>query len=450
MNAETAWTATLGELELQMTRATFNTWLKDARLLANEDGEYVIGVRNDYAKDWLENRLKETINRTLSSIVGEPIAARFVVWSDEIIVAAPPVLKSDSQNRNQRQSIVDSGSSGHLNHRYTFETFVVGQSNRLAHAAALSVAEQPGSTYNPLFIYGGVGLGKTHLLQAIGHYCMDNGYKVCYVTSETFTNDLIQSIRSQNMAEFRERYRTVDIMLIDDIQFIAGKESTQEELFHTFNALHSRGKQVVLSSDRPPKAMVTLEERLQSRFEWGLMADVQLPDIETRTAILRAKAESSGVDVPDEVLDTIAQHVRRSIRELEGALNKVIAYAQLTGSTIDSKLVNMALSELLYHSEEITPELVIKTVAGYYRVTVDSLQSSSRSRTIAFPRQMAMYLVRTETKLSYPQIGKRLGKRDHTTVLYGYEKISDLRETDANIRRDILQIKAALYDSAPS
>ncbi len=450
MNAETAWIATLGELELQMTRATFNTWLKDARLLANEDGEYVIGVRNDYAKDWLDYRLKETINRTLSSIVGEPVAARFVVWSDEIIVAAPPVLNSDSQKRNSRQSIIDSGINGHLNQRYTFGTFVVGQSNRLAHAAALSVAEQPGSTYNPLFIYGGVGLGKTHLLHAIGHYCREYGYKVCYVTSETFTNELIQSIRSQNMAEFRERYRTVDIMLIDDIQFIAGKESTQEELFHTFNDLHSRGKQVVLSSDRPPKAMVTLEERLQSRFEWGLMADVQLPDIETRMAILRAKAESSGVDVPDEVLDTIAQHVRRSIRELEGALNKVIAYAQLTGSTIDNKLVNMALSELLYHSEEITPEHVINTVAGYYRVTVDSLQSNSRSRTIAFPRQMAMYLVRTETELSYPQIGKRLGKRDHTTILYGYEKISELRETDANIRRDILQIKAALYDNAPS
>jgi chromosomal replication initiator protein len=450
MNAETAWTATLGELELQMTRATFNTWLKDARLLANEDSEYVIGVRNDYARDWLDNRLKETINRTLSSIIGEPITTRFVVWSDEIISPAPTVLKSDKKRRWTEQSGIESVSNGHLNKRYKFGTFVVGQSNRLAHAAALSVAEQPGATYNPLFIYGGVGLGKTHLLHAISHRCISEGFKVCYVSSETFTNELIQSIRSQKMAQFRERYRTVDIMLIDDIQFIAGKESTQEELFHTFNDLHSRGKQVVLSSDRPPKAMVTLEERLQSRFEWGLMADIQLPDIETRMAILRSRAESSGVDVPNEVLDTIAQHVRRSIRELEGALNKVIAYAQLTGSTIDSKLVNMALSELLYHPEEITPEHVIDTVAGYYRVTVDSLRSASRSRTISFPRQMAMYLVRTETELSYPQIGNRLGNRDHTTVLYGYEKISELRETDANIRRDILQIKASLYDSVTS
>ena len=450
MNAETAWTATLGELELQMTRATFNTWLKDARLLAHEKGEFVIGVRNDYAKDWLDNRLKGTINRTLSSIIGEQISARFVVWSDEIITPAPPVLKPGRRSEKYSQAGGTDDSNGRLNQRYTFETFVVGQSNRLAHAAALSVAEQPGETYNPLFIYGGVGLGKTHLLHAIGHHCLKEGFKVCYVSSETFTNELIQSIRGHNMADFRELYRNVDILLIDDIQFIAGKESTQEELFHTFNDLHSRGNQIVLSSDRPPKAMVTLEERLQSRFEWGLMADIQLPDIETRIAILRAKAESSGVSVPDEVLDTIAQHVRRSIRELEGALNKVIAYSQLTGNAIDDKLVNMALSELLYHPEEITPDHVIDTVANYYRVTVDSLQSNSRSRTIAFPRQMAMYLVRTETDLSYPQIGDKLGNRDHTTVLYGYEKISELRETDANIRRDILQIKAALYDSTPA
>ncbi|MFN2189000.1 MAG: chromosomal replication initiator protein DnaA [Candidatus Promineifilaceae bacterium] len=447
MNADTAWTATLGELELQMTRATFNTWLKDARLLTNEESEYVIGVRNDYARDWLDNRLKDTIERTLSAILGKSITTRFVVWSDELINPAPPVLTSEKKRKSFGHTAVNVISNGHLNPRYTFSTFVVGQSNRLAHAAALSVAEQPGSTYNPLFIYGGVGLGKTHLLHAIGHRCLSEGYKVCYVSSETFTNELIQSIRGQQMAQFRERYRTVDVLLIDDIQFIAGKESTQEELFHTFNDLHSRGKQVVLSSDRPPKAMVTLEERLQSRFEWGLMADIQLPDIETRMAILRSRAESSGVYVPDEVLDTIAQNVRRSIRELEGALNKVIAYAQLTGSTIDSKLVNMALSELLYHAEEVTPEHVINTVANYYRITVDSLRSNSRSRTIAFPRQMAMYLVRTETELSYPQIGERLGKRDHTTVLYGYEKIAELRETDANIRRDILQIKAKLYES---
>ena len=452
MNADVAWKATLGELELQMTKATFTTWLKDARLLTFDENEFVVGVRNDYAKDWLENRLSDTVKRTLSTIVGQPVAVRFVVWSDEIIAPASPAFKERPSKRPFNGSSLTSqegallSSNGHLNSRYTFSNFIVGQSNRLAHAAALSVTEQPGSTYNPLFIYGGVGLGKTHLLHAIGHRSLENGYNVRYVSSETFTNELIQSIRAQNMADFRERYRTVDILLIDDIQFIAGKESTQEELFHTFNELHSRGKQIALSSDRPPKAMATLEERLQSRFQWGLMADIQLPDIETRMAILKSRAESSGVDVPEFVLDTIAHRVRKNIRELEGALNKVIAYAQLTGGTIDEKLANMALSELTHKAEKVTVEEVLNTVSAYYQVTLDSLLSNSRSRTIAFPRQVAMYLSRTETDSSYPQIGEKLGKRDHTTVLYGFEKISDLLETDANIRRDVLELKASLYD----
>jgi chromosomal replication initiator protein len=274
------------------------------------------------------------------------------------------------------------------------------------------------------------------------------GNNVYYVSSETFTNDLIQSIRSQKMAQFRERYRTLDVLLIDDIQFIAGKESTQEELFHTFNDLHSRGKQVVLSSDRPPKAMVTLEERLQSRFEWGLMADIQLPDIEMRTAILRNKAESSNLDVPDNVLNVIAHHVRNNIRELEGALNKVIAYAQLTGGKIDLNLANMALADLMHIPEKVTIEQIIERVCNHYRVSQDAIYSNSRSRTVSYPRQVAMYLARTETDASFPQIGMHLGNRDHTTILHGYEKINTLLETDAGLRRDILEIKAALYDVA--
>jgi chromosomal replication initiator protein len=249
------------------------------------------------------------------------------------------------------------------------------------------------------------------------------------------------------MASFREQYRTPDILLIDDIQFIAGKESTQKELFHTFNDLHSRGKQVVLSSDRPPKAMVTLEERLQSRFEWGLMADIQLPDVETRLAILRAKAESSGLHVPDSVLNTIAHYVRKNIRELEGALNKVLAYAQLTGGAIDEQLASMALSDLMHRPEKVTIERVVDAVAGYYHITVEAILGSGRSRTVAFPRQMIMYLARTETGLSYPQIGDHLGKRDHTTVLYGHDKIAELLETDDRVRREALEIKATLYDS---
>lgn len=450
MNADLAWKATLGELELQMTKATFNTWLKDARLLASDEDEYVIGVRNDYAKDWLENRLSETILRTLNTITGAPVSVRFVVWSDELISPPPGVLGNEEEQDAKKKLVAEPLINGQLNSRYTFKSFVVGPSNRLAHAAALSVAEQPGDTYNPLFIYGGVGLGKTHLLHAIYHRCLEMDLNIRYVSSETFTNDLIQSIYSQSMAEFRARYRTLDVLLIDDVQFIAGKESTQEELFHTFNDLHSRGKQVVLSSDRPPKAMATLEERLQSRFEWGLMADIQLPDIETRMAILRAKAASNEVNVPDTVLYTIARHVRKNIRELEGALNKVIAYAQLTGDAIDEQLANMALSEIMHRPEKVTVEQVIETVSNYYRVTIDSLKSNSRSRTVAFPRQIAMYLARTETDLSYPQIGDSLGNRDHTTVLYGYGKIADLLETDANVRRDTMEIKALLYESVPA
>ena len=451
MTPEQAWKATLGELELQMTKATFNTWLKDARLLACEEDEFVIGVRNDYAKDWLENRLQDTILRTLSSISDRPVGLRFVVWSDELITPAPmlrngngPIDKQSKEEQVRPTAVVENNS---LNDRFTFASFVVGTSNRLAHAAALSVAENPGQTYNPLFIYGGVGLGKTHLLHAIGHKCQRDGFRVRYISSETFTNELIQSIRGKQMAQFRERYRSPDILLIDDIQFIAGKESTQEELFHTFNELHSRGKQVVLSSDRPPKAMMTLEERLQSRFEWGLMADIQIPDVETRKAILQSKAEENGVEVPDHVVDMIAHHVRNNIRELEGALNKLIAYAQLSGGSIDSELVNMALADLVRRPEKVTIEQVIKVVCTHYNVTREALLSSSRSRTIAFPRQIVMYLARTETEASLPQIGTRLGNRDHTTVLYGYDKIAGLLETDPIVRRDILEIKAALYES---
>ncbi|MBE2224207.1 MAG: chromosomal replication initiator protein DnaA, partial [Anaerolineae bacterium] len=290
---------------------------------------------------------------------------------------------------------------------------------------------------------------KTHLLHAIGQKCASEGLTVMYISSETFTNDLVQSIRNKQMAQFRERYRTPDVLLIDDIQFIAGKESTQEELFHTFNDLHSRGKQVVLSSDRTPKAMATLEERLQSRFEWGLMADIQLPDTETRKAILQAKAEDHGIEVPDHVIDLIAHHVRNNIRELEGALNKIIAYAQLSGTdTVDTALVNMALADLVRRPEKVTVDQVIEAVCLYYNVTADSISSSSRSRTIAFPRQMAMYLARTETDASFPQIGTQLGNRDHTTILYGCEKISTLLEKDAETRRDMLSIKASLYESS--
>ncbi len=466
MGPQAAWQATLNELELQMTRATFNTWLKDAHLLSCDDNQYVVGVRNAYAKDWLEHRLHDTILRTLTAVSNNNVALQFVVTSSDTAVNGQESLATaPTQKRKKKQKetsmklqsdadvvvpspLPTTADNGRLTDRFTFDTFVVGPSNRLAYAAALSVAENPGQTYNPLFIYGGVGLGKTHLLHAIGNQCRAQGREVCYISSETFTNDLVQSIRNKTMAEFRDRYRTPDVLLIDDIQFIAGKESTQEELFHTFNALHSQGKQVVISSDRPPKAMVTLEERLQSRFEWGLMADIQIPDIETRQAILQTKAEESGLYVPRDVIEFIAQHVRNNIRELEGALNKIIAYAQLSGGTIDNDIVNMALADLGRQPERMTIAQIITAVCDHYQVTPEQLSSRSRSRAIAFPRQIAMYLARTETDASLPQIGEKLGGRDHTTILYGYEKIASMAETDTEVRRSIMEIKSALYEVA--
>ncbi|MCB8946183.1 MAG: chromosomal replication initiator protein DnaA [Ardenticatenaceae bacterium] len=455
MQPEIAWKATLGELELQMTKATFNTWLKDARLLTCEEDEFVIGVRNDYAKDWLDNRLRDTILRTLSTIAGRKMKIRFVVWSDELI-APPPVLNGQTPqnngNHNKRKESAENQTiyeftDNVLNERFTFGSFVVGPSNRLAHAAALSVAENPGQAYNPLFIYGGVGLGKTHLLHAIGHKRRSLGDRVCYISSETFTNDLVQSIRKKQMDQFRERYRTPDILMIDDIQFIAGKESTQEELFHTFNELHSQGKQVVISSDRPPKAMVTLEERLQSRFAWGLMADIQMPDVEMRKAILQMKVEESSADVPDHIIEMIAHYVRNNIRELEGALNKVVAYAQLSGGRIEPELVDMALVDLIGKPEKLSLDEVIQATCEYYNVSIEDILSASRKRTIAVPRQVVMYLARTETDESLPRIGARLGNRDHTTILYGYEKVASLAEVDVEMRRAIMDIKSSLYES---
>ncbi len=472
LNPDTAWKAALGELEMQMTRATFRTWLQGTRALSWADGEFVIGVRSDFAKDWLEHRLYDLIARVLAGVTGRPTRVRFAVWSDEII--APKTALTNGTGRADVVPLTANGSvkngataqvtpgagaaaqvngvddeNNKLNQRYTFPAFVVGPNNRLAHAAALSVAESPGRTYNPLFIYGGVGLGKTHLLHAIGQRCRQDGHRVRYISAETFTNDLVTSIRNKQTPEFRERYRTVDVLLIDDIQFIAGKEGTQDEFFHTFNDLHSHGKQVVISSDRPPKALATLEERLLSRFEWGLTADIQPPEEETRRAILLAKADELGCRVPPAVIEFIAHQVRQNIRELEGALNKVIAYSQLTGAPIDQTLVNRALADTLRRAERVTIDQILDAIARYYNVTHEALASSSRKSTIAYPRQVAMYLARTETEASLPQIGAALGNRDHTTVLHGYEKIAGLIDLDPQLRRDVLEIKAMLYEQAP-
>jgi chromosomal replication initiator protein len=334
-----------------------------------------------------------------------------------------------------------------LNLRYTFDNFVVGPSNRLAHAASIAVTDDPAGSYNPLFVYGGVGLGKTHLLHAIGHLCQASRLRVVYVSSEDFTNDLIEAIRSHTTDAFREKYRTADVLLVDDIQFIAGKERTQEEFFHTFNALHGTGKQIAVSSDRPPKALSTLEERLCSRFEWGLIADIQPPDLETRIAILRFKASASDAPVPDEILYFIADRIQSNIRELEGALNQVMAMSQLTQQPLTLEVAEIALSSLLPRRNTLTAEQIIGAVANYFDVQVTALEGRSRSKAIARPRQIAMYLMREETGASLPQIGAMLGGRDHTTILYGCDRITDLIEEDADLRRAIVTLRQRLYDN---
>lgn len=340
---------------------------------------------------------------------------------------------------------------GMLNPRFTFDRFIIGSSNRLASAACMAVADNPAQAYNPLFLYGGVGLGKTHLLHAIGNAALerDPEINVLYVSSEKFTNDLINAIRRQQTEEFRIRYRNIDILLIDDIQFIAGKDATQEEFFHTFNTLHTAGKQIVLSSDRPPKAILTLEERLRSRFEWGLIVDIQMPDYETRTAIMRTKAEQMTVDVPADVIEFLAQRIQSNIRELEGSLNRVVAYAKLNGTSITIESAQAALSDLLDTSRKkrVTGDMILRAVCEFYGVDLRTLQGRGRSRNIVGPRQVAMYLLREETDASLMDIGALIGGRDHTTIMYGCDKIGEEIVTDTRLKQEINSIRERLYQS---
>jgi chromosomal replication initiator protein len=329
--------------------------------------------------------------------------------------------------------------------RYTFENFIVGSANRLAHAASLAVAERPAQAYNPLFLYGGVGLGKTHLLHAIGNYCLNRNLNVLYVTSEEFTNDLINAIRSHTTQAFREKYRQIDVLLIDDIQFIVGKESTQEEFFHTFNSLHGQDKQIVITSDRPPKALVTLEERLRSRFECGLAADIQPPDFETRVAILRIKLERLGRIIPADIVETIARRVQSNIRELEGSLTRVLALADLSNLPMNTKLVDTALADLSPRRTSLAPDEVVSMVADAFGVTVQNMVGPERRQEVVLPRQIAMYLLRVEANCSLPKIGETLGGRDHTTVMHACQKVSDLLERDDKLRNKVIEIREHLY-----
>lgn len=441
---EELWNSVLAQVEQQISKPSFETWLKSTRLLSNKNSTVTIAAPNSFARDWLENHYIHLITGILTELTGQDLLIKFVVQkdqdTDEFDLPAPKI-----QARNNEQHDI---SPGMLNPKYTFDTFVIGSGNRFAHAASLAVAEAPAKAYNPFFIYGGVGLGKTHLMHAIGHYVLEHNpdAKVVYLSSEKFTNEFINSIRDNKAIDFRNKYRNVDVLLIDDIQFLAGKESTQEEFFHTFNTLHEEQKQIVISSDRPPKEIPTLEDRLRSRFEWGLITDIAPPDLETRIAILRKKAKADGLDIPNEVMLYIANQIDSNIRELEGALIRVVAYSSLVNKDITADLAAEALKDIMPNSKpRIITILDIQNVVGeHYHIRLEDFTAKKRTKSIAFPRQVAMYLSRELTDFSLPKIGEEFGGRDHTTVIHAHEKISSLLKQDNQLQQDIKEIRSML------
>ena len=418
-NLDQIWESVLGLIKVELTEVSFNTWLKSIEPISLEDDEIILGAPNDFTKGILEGRYFNLIKNAIKQVTGKNYQIRFIIPGEQVKQTQSQREKETTKALNKSQ----------LNPKYTFSTFVTGKSNDFAHAASVAVAEAPAQAYNPLFIYGGVGLGKTHLMHAIGHYILSQNpdSKVVYVSSEKFTNELINSIREYRNEEFRNKYRNVDVLLVDDIQFIAGKEGTQEEFFHTFNALHEANKQIIISSDRPPRDIPTLEERLRSRFEWGLTTDIQAPDLETRMAILRKKATMENLEIPDEVVLLIANTIHSNIRELEGALIKVVAYSSLTNRAITEELAEEALKDIISNHKplEITVDLIKDKVAKRFNIRIDEFSSKKRTRAIAYPRQVAMYLTRELTDLSLPKIGDEFGGRDHTTVIHACEKISN-------------------------
>src|SRR6202011_1356141 len=456
-NEEYLWQSCLGELENRFSKPIFEMWIKPMRVERLATDEVTLTVQNAFAKDWAENRLKSTIVATLAEIIGSPISVRFVVDEtalvpDEqkniVVSDRAPAEAGESGGATQTATGPGDDFRRGLNERYTFEQFVVGATNRFAHAAAQAVAEAPARAYNPLFIYGAVGLGKTHLMHAIGHrVCLSDGKaRVVYVSSETFTNEFITAIKNNQTVEFRNRYRTVDVLLIDDIQFLEGKEQTQEEFFHTFNTLHEASKQLVISSDRPPKDIQTLENRLRSRFEWGLLTDIQSPDLETREAILRKKAESDGIDVPHEVTSYIAKIIPSNIRQLEGALIKLTAYASLYKQALTVELAADVLRNEINEMplRKVTISLIKEKVARFHGITQKELEGQRRDQRLTVPRQIAMYLACDLTNASLPQIAREFGKKDHTTVMYARDKVKQQQDHDPEFRSKVRSVQATI------
>ncbi|HOJ11833.1 MAG TPA: chromosomal replication initiator protein DnaA [Clostridiales bacterium] len=430
------WQRTLELLKDEVTEISYNTWIKTIMPVSISANTIELGAPADFNRGILESRYSLLIQQAIKKATNREYKIVFIVPSQEGSMPSRGSVKK----ANEEDSLISV-----LNPKYTFDTFVIGSGNQLAHAASLAVAESPAKSYNPLFIYGGVGLGKTHLMHAIGHYVIqqNSSLKVLYVSSEKFTNELINAIKDDKNEAFRQKYRNIDILLIDDIQFIAGKERTQEEFFHTFNALYEANKQIIISSDKPPREIVTLEERLKSRFEWGLQADIQPPDFETRIAILKKKAQVENIDIPDEVYSFIADNIASNIRELEGALIRVIAYSSLVKSEINLDVAKEALKDILLANKTrvINSDVIIDVVSRHFNLKPDDFKSKKRSRDVAFPRQIAMYLCRELTDMSLPQIGSYFGGRDHTTVMHAFSKISDSIIDNYEIRRTVEELR---------
>ena len=441
------WTKTLETIKSELSEVSFNTWIKSCEPISISSDTITISVPNSFTQDILDKRYKDLVANSIEVVSSKLYKIEFVIASE---LSENEEIK-DNDTASTKSIVVNDEMSSTLNPKYTFNSFVIGNSNRFAHAASLAVAESPAKAYNPLFIYGGVGLGKTHLMHAIGHYILDNNpnAKVVYVSSEKFTNELINSIKDDKNEEFRNKYRNVDVLLIDDVQFIAGKERTQEEFFHTFNALHDANKQIILSSDRPPKEIPTLEDRLRSRFEWGLIADIQVPDFETRMAILKKKADVENLNVANEVMGYIATRIKSNIRELEGALIRIIAYSSLTNREVTVDLASEALKDIISKKQgkHITIDIIQDVVSSYFNLRVEDLKSQRRTRNIAHPRQIAMYLSRKLTDMSLPKIGEEFGGRDHTTVIHAYEKISENLKTDDSLQHTINDITKKLTEN---
>jgi len=442
LDEKETWQAALGELEVVLSKANFTTWFKDTFVLFLNEEEIIIGVPNAFTKEWLENKYHLQISQTLKKIHPGLKDVKYSVSSPALPRSAPKIVTKDDIPEEKIAHPT-------LNGKYTFETFIVGNSNRLAAATAQAVAAKPGTVYNPLFIYGGVGLGKTHLVQAIGNEIIGKSSKtkkkVIYVPCERFTNEFIQAISSGKMNEFKKNYRDADVLLVDDIQFLSGKEGTQEEFFHTFNALHQINRQIVITSDRVPKAIPQLEDRLSSRFGMGMVADIQAPNLEMRQAILTSKCEEKKYSLPDEVLDYIAQNIESNIRELEGAVNRIVSYCELNNLEPSEDVAIKVLEDIIVsRGKNLTVEKILKVSSEFFNIEIKDLLSTRRNKELVWPRQIIMYLLRHEMNLSYPKIGRELNKKDHTTAIHGVEKIEKEVARNDDLRRELTLIKEKL------